>query len=87
MFSCRGMQRDHRDRRNRVVKRNQAFQLLLPGLVDAYLHWAAKAANSCFPEHQDQPAVDDQDIGTESYKIQVIDVFRSYFHWMIVDCH
>jgi hypothetical protein len=83
IFLFRGMRKDNRDRRDRVRRRTQAFQQLLPEMVDAYLLWSTTVQDACYSEYQDNS---EKDVGEEdAYPITVLDVFRAQSHTILTN--
>lgn len=73
------MRKDNRNRHDRVLRRNVAFQQLLPGMVDAYLQWSTLMGESCTSEYRDEGKdVNNKRCESETYNITVIDIFRMH---------
>ena len=72
-YNRRGPRRkDHRTRRDRVLRRNDAFRQQLPVLTEAYLNWSHERAQ------KDNKEYFPIDVGNsdKSWSLQVIDVYR-----------
>ena len=74
-YSHRGPRRkDHRTRRDRVLRRNEAFRQQLPVLTQAYLNWSHEHAQKGNKEYF--PVAANVDNNGELWLLQVIDVYR-----------
>lgn len=74
------MKKDCRDRRDHVLKRNQAFSDQLEGMVDSYLKWSATMGDRRFDDHVDGQLDGPGSSNTQGYyDIKVVDVFRTFF--------
>lgn len=72
----RGMRKDSRDRRDRVIKRTQAFENVLGHMVDSYLEWAERRRDSVFSDYHETTPLEAAE-GVK-YEVSVIDVFRLF---------
>ena len=59
-FSLRNIHRvDHRTRRDRTEKRNEAFNKQMPAIVDAYMDWSLQYADRDNPLPDPEPSPND----------------------------
>jgi hypothetical protein len=70
-FSLRNIHRvDHRTRRDRTEKRNEAFNKQMPAIIDAYMDWSLQYADRDNPLPDPELSPDDG-----AWPVRVIDLF------------
>lgn len=71
----RGVQRvDNRTRRDRVLRRNEAFTKQIPAMTDAYLVWSLEKSKMGHRSFFDQFHKEELDDGSE-WAMTIIDVY------------
>lgn len=73
------MRKDCRDRRDRVLKRNQAFSDQLEDMVDVFLEWSSAMGDRRFNDRTDSHSDNPLSSNVQNhYDIIVVDVFRVF---------
>jgi hypothetical protein len=73
---CSGEREDPRTRRDRINRRTDGFALQMNDIVDAYIEWSY-TQSKLGPNDHPPEAAEETIQGT--YKVQVVDVFRTCF--------
>lgn len=100
LLFTRGLRKDHRDRRDCILKRTQGFQELLGPMVDAYLEWNVRLGARVFSDYgcsrndqtsgqqtqdKNDEAMDEEGSNQrELYSIKVIDLFCKIFSFFLM---